>query len=728
MNQQGRTYTSNTAKLLKNMAKLQLIQDGKRPSPVMFHMSICNPCNLTCSFCCFANRNMKEMLTLEQMKKAVDSFKELGTKSVEFSVSADEVVPYFVENELRVDKIDDIVSNRQGQSLTINDNGKHLIEDIAQFIKHKQSEPLFKIILQTGRHIKVTKSHSLFFYEGNKIVYKPVSNAIEGDLVVVSTKPIVGQEKAMDLNYARLLGYFVSEGSFSFQRAHVPHGVHFTFDGYHAEQEYIDDVCNILDAIGYKFTVYYPKENKTTVSVSSKVLCEEFLSLGMGDRSNTRRVPNCIFNTTNDAKIEFLKGLYAGDGCFRNTPYKGGGYKRNSLQLKTSSQILQKTVGFLFQQMSINATFSEGINPKRKIEGRDLPESVYYVVNIDGKDNLLKINDVIKFMGKELSYKDSKFSNTGSRFKPIIISEHVIAIPIKKIVEVEKEEEYVYDLSVGDTHRFISSFGILCHNTGGGEPSLHPEFGEIIKYAHSQGFKIGVCTNGSTLTKWKEVWGLCTWVRLGMYGFDEGYAYDLYVFEGTNTEVSAAYVWDANLGTSKNPNVTGDWSDLKSKRLSKNFQKKENFFKMLDWVEENKIPTRIAFNAIKPASDIAEDLACLRGQLKEWEEKSGKILQHAFLSDFNYKPDRRNDNCYMGMVKPFVFTNGYVYPCPSMELSPENSYMVNDEFKLCDIDGIVDYYNKGVDKRSHSCSWCKYSAQNELIDDILMETKHNDFA
>jgi len=264
--------------------------------------------------------------------------------------------------------------------------------------------------------------------------------------------------------------------------------------------------------------------------------------------------------------------------------------------------------------------------------------------------------------------------------------------------------------------------------TGGGSPSLHPDFHKIIEYAYNKGFKIGVCTNGTTLTKWKDTWGMCAWVRLGMYGFDEGYTYDLSVFEGTNTEISAAYVWDANLGTSKNPNVTGDWSDLKSKRLSKNFQKKENFFKMLDWVEENKIPTRIAFNAIKPASDIAEDLSCLRGQLKEWEEKSGKILQHAFLSDFNYKPDRRNNNCYMGMVKPFVFTNGFVYPCPSMELSPENSYMVNDEFKLCDIDGIVDYYNKGVDKRSHPCSWCKYSAQNELIDDILMETKHNDFA
>jgi len=342
MNQQGRTYTSNTAKLLKNMAKLQLIQDGKRPSPVMFHMSICNPCNLTCSFCCFANRNMKHMLTMEQMKKAVDSFKQLGTLSLEI--------------------------------------------------------------------------------------------------------------------------------------------------------------------------------------------------------------------------------------------------------------------------------------------------------------------------------------------------------------------------------------------TGGGEPSLHPQFGEIIRYAHSQGFKIGVCTNGSTLTKWKDVWGLCTWVRLGMYGFDEGYTYDLSVFEGTKTEVSAAYVWDIHTQTSHNPNITGEWNEDKGKRLAKNRQKVDNFYSMLEFVEKNKIPTRIAFNAIKKAEEVYRDIDSIRGMIQHLN------LKYAFLSDFNYKGDRRNNNCYMHMVKPFVFTDGNVYVCPSSELSPENSYNMNDQFKLCDIDGIVDFYNQGVSTRVHACAYCKYAMQNELIDDILMETKHNDFA
>ena len=112
--------------------------------------------------------------------------------------------------------------------------------------------------------------------------------------------------------------------------------------------------------------------------------------------------------------------------------------------------------------------------------------------------------------------------------------------------------------------------------TGGGEPTLHPDFIEIVKYAHSLGFKMGLVTNGAMIGQKrkikKEVIELFTWVRLGMYGFYEGYEYDLSVYEGTDVTVSAAYVWDEALETSKNPNITGKWVDKIARRLSRRFQ------------------------------------------------------------------------------------------------------------------------------------------------------------
>ena len=267
--------------------------------------------------------------------------------------------------------------------------------------------------------------------------------------------------------------------------------------------------------------------------------------------------------------------------------------------------------------------------------------------------------------------------------------------------------------------------------TGGGEPTLHPKFDAIVQYAHDLGFKIGVCTNGSILKRIKT-WHLFSWVRLGMYGFDEGYDYDIHLLKDIpGLEISAAYVWDGALETSTNPNVTGDWIDHSKKQLAKTTYKEENFFRMLKWVEEQQIPTRIAFNAIKDPKLVYEDIDRIRVLIAQHEAQHGP-LKYAFLSDFNFKGERRNDNCYMHMVKPFVFTDGNVYVCPSAELAPENLYQVNPEFKLCDIEGITDFYNTqiGVEnsRREHACSFCKYAMQNELIDDVVTETRHNEFA
>ena len=270
--------------------------------------------------------------------------------------------------------------------------------------------------------------------------------------------------------------------------------------------------------------------------------------------------------------------------------------------------------------------------------------------------------------------------------------------------------------------------------TGGGEPTLHPDFKEIVIYAHSLGFKLGICTNGARIGVdrkiGKDIIELFSWVRLGMYGFYEGYDYDLSIYEGISTKPTAAYVWDENLHTSDNPNITGKWNDSSKKKLSKKFQTRENFYNMLDWIEKNEIPCRIAFNAIKNVKETENDIQQIREIIKTYETERNTVLKYAFLSDFNFKGERRNSNCYMHMVKPFLFTDGYVYVCPSAELSLENNYnyVPESQFKVCDIDGIEEYYSKPAQVRTHACHYCKYAMQNELIDDILTNTEHNEFA
>ena len=82
---QGRSFSSNLSKLVKHMDKLTALQQGKPPSPVMAHISLTNACNLTCSFCCFANRDISDKMPTEKVFQALESFKQIGVTGVEFT-------------------------------------------------------------------------------------------------------------------------------------------------------------------------------------------------------------------------------------------------------------------------------------------------------------------------------------------------------------------------------------------------------------------------------------------------------------------------------------------------------------------------------------------------------------------------------------------------------------------------------------------------------------------
>lgn len=252
-------------------------------------------------------------------------------------------------------------------------------------------------------------------------------------------------------------------------------------------------------------------------------------------------------------------------------------------------------------------------------------------------------------------------------------------------------------LSLEDVVKVLDSFKVVgtkaVEFTGGGEPTLYKHINEVIHYANHIGYKIGMCTNSTQLDRIKD-WEPLEWVRLSLNLFDKGKEPDITNVYGVDK--SAAYVWD-------NPDI-------------------DNFHRMIKWAEQNKIPTRIAANAIKPVDELLYDMKTIEKQM------DGYADQYVFLSDFNLKTDRRNNHCYMHMLKPFIFPDGKVYSCPSFELSYENGKNVNQDFMICNIDEIIKAYTTPAYMLEKNCGFCKYAAQNELIDDLLTETKHNDFA
>lgn len=238
--------------------------------------------------------------------------------------------------------------------------------------------------------------------------------------------------------------------------------------------------------------------------------------------------------------------------------------------------------------------------------------------------------------------------------------------------------------------------------TGGGESTLWKRIGDAIAHAACLGYKIGLITNALDFKNVLGRFPLLEWMRASFHGFNFGKSdvidrnIKLAREDNPNLTISGVYIWTAG-------------SDL-------------IYPEVAAYAEANKIPTRVTPDLT--AGPAAIDAMMLHVGRAVADNPSS----FTFLSDFNVQTTRAHDHCYMHMVKPFIFPDGWVYSCPSVGLTPESSKNVLDEFRVCRIEDIAEYYAKPAHVLPRSCQFCKYAQGNELIDNILLPTTHNEFA
>jgi MoaA/NifB/PqqE/SkfB family radical SAM enzyme len=237
--------------------------------------------------------------------------------------------------------------------------------------------------------------------------------------------------------------------------------------------------------------------------------------------------------------------------------------------------------------------------------------------------------------------------------------------------------------------------------TGGGEPTLWKHLNELLHCANEYDYKIGLITNAIKFD-WFYRFDLLQWMRASFHGFNEGKRAVIKKNieharqQNPNLEVSGIYIWT-------------EGSDA-------------IYPEVAAYAEAAKIPTR-----------VTPDLTAGKESIDKMMEVVGAAVEanpssYTFLSDFNVKTHRLHDHCWMSLIKPFVFPDGWVYDCPCIGLSPENSKNIGSEYRVCRIEDIAEHYSKPAAFRNHSCQFCKFAQANELIDDIMRPTTHNDFA
>jgi MoaA/NifB/PqqE/SkfB family radical SAM enzyme len=227
---------------------------------------------------------------------------------------------------------------------------------------------------------------------------------------------------------------------------------------------------------------------------------------------------------------------------------------------------------------------------------------------------------------------------------------------------------------------------------GGGEPTLHKDFEEIVRYLKSKRLQIGIATNGSRLEKIEAVAEALKekdWIRISIDAGGEGTFKDLHL---PRTQVTLKRILEkAKKVKKKNPLVSLGYSfvivwkgvEVNGKRLSSNIHEmarsvelarefsfdyvsfkpclirfnesqKETLLKDVDKAKEKKI-----INEIKVHIDEAKRFA--GDQVKILESINLKDMLNQETSQIKRQPEK----CHMQFFRTVVTPSG-IFHCPSL--------------------------------------------------------------
>lgn len=235
--------------------------------------------------------------------------------------------------------------------------------------------------------------------------------------------------------------------------------------------------------------------------------------------------------------------------------------------------------------------------------------------------------------------------------------------------------------------------------TGGGEPTLYTHINELMDYIKSINLPLGMNTNALSIDRVKD-WKYFKWVRVAFNAFDycglDKFKENVFELKRVINKITACYIVPQQINA-------------------------KNLHKVIDFANECKIYTRIAPDCIQSKDKITHTIDHIKEILNLRNDNI-----YVFCSDFNVYL-YENKACMIHMIKPFLYTDGYVYCCPSSELAIENNRTMQSKYRVCHVDEIEEYYNNEFDIFDHKCSYCKYSLQNNIIKSLLIETENNEF-
>lgn len=305
--------------------------------------------------------------------------------------------------------------------------------------------------------------------------------------------------------------------------------------------------------------------------------------------------------------------------------------------------------------------------------------------------------------------------------------------PLKKFLSFNKIKKLLDD--------FKSLGAKSVELTGGGNPLLYRDkdtkhtINDIICYANSLGYDIGIITNSHDLKHLQEeVYPFISWIRVSLIQLDEGKNPEDYNFRGfPYDKLGLSYIIYETNGQPDSLSRTNRIYNGTTHETIKRIVKLIELHPQIKFV-------RIAGNCL------------IKGNNKAIKEKFKLIIdeldknQKIFIKDIDENDGPFNDGCYVGAIRPYIAANPHegeyqVYICTSHVL---NKRVYDLEYSLGPVDNVLQIWekmslqyqekgypyevkcNKGKDWEG-TCKYCYYKFNNKLLHTVATEMPDKNF-
>ena len=276
--------------------------------------------------------------------------------------------------------------------------------------------------------------------------------------------------------------------------------------------------------------------------------------------------------------------------------------------------------------------------------------------------------------------------------------------------------------------------------TGGGNPMLYRDretkenINDIVEYAHSLSYDIGIITNSNSLKRLKpENFDKVTWIRISLIKLDEGVDPEDYDFCGfPYSKLGFSYII---YGDINNPHAHSkrEYQGTTPETITR-------IAELVGLHPEIKF-VRLAGNCL-----IKGNNAEVRDGFKAVVDN---VDQHNkfFIKDIGEDDGPFDDGCYVGLVRPYIAPHPdggdyQVYVCTSHVL---NTRTYDMDYSLCSIRDIVSTWERlsenyaktgfpyevkgnGGGSWCSTCKYCYYKFNNKLLHTVAQPMPDKNFA